>query len=248
MAAYFTKGYMGWLIALGIVIVILLFLVEMTIRSVNVRMICYARRLERLMGHGDDPTPSDAQKYGFGHFMDAKPRKTWKAWWDATCDSALRVGAIFPYGAAVVILVGGVCLASKLEPKSSPQSEVPPLAVLETFLGHLAGGKFDAAYKLVAPSSKKYGDPNVNNAALDYASFLKELHAPKLKGSTGDPIEQATGDMRGKFKDYELGTWRWDNEKRFRVWVTFDKWDLDEVLIVHEGRSWYIADPIHIIR
>jgi len=151
---------------------------------------------------------------------------------------------------SLIWLAGCSSVSEKKElsaPGNAAREEMPPLAVLETFLGHLAAGQFDAAYKLVAPSSKENGDPIAYNAALDYASFLKELQPPKLE-TWGEDTDQPTANIRDKFKGYELGKSRWEDEKRFRVWVTFQKWDRDEVLIVHEDGSWYIADPIHIIR
>ena len=127
------------------------------------------------------------------------------------------------------------------------QAQVPPLAVLETFLGHLAAGQINAAYKLVAPSSKENGDPIAYHAALDYASFLKELQPPKLE-TWGEGSDQPSGDIRDKFKNYETGNSRWETKTRFRVFITCGKSDTDEVLLVYERGQWYVADPVHIIR
>jgi len=115
------------------------------------------------------------------------------------------------------------------------------LGVLETFLGALASKDFKVAYALVAPSSKKRGDPIAYRARLDYKAFLGEL-SPHVDDDTAP-----SGGLR-KFMGYELGDRRWESPDRFRVLVTFQGWDNDEVLIVQENGKWYVADPIHIIR
>jgi hypothetical protein len=48
------------------------------------------------------------------------------------------------------------------------------MGVLETFLGALASKNFKVAYGLVAPSSKKHGDPIAYKAPLDYKTFFTE--------------------------------------------------------------------------
>jgi hypothetical protein len=122
------------------------------------------------------------------------------------------------------------------------------IAVLESFLGCLADGDFEGAYALVAPSSKEAGDPIAYNAPLDYESFVKELTPPSIKTIGEGHDEPTNADVRQKFVGYELGVSRWETPTRFRIWVTFQKWDKDEVTLVREGDSWYVADPIHIIR
>jgi hypothetical protein len=113
--------------------------------------------------------------------------------------------------------------------------------VLETFLGHLATADVEKAYSLVAPSSKKRGDPIAYRAPLDYKSFLREL-APHMEDDTAPPK------TLWKFLDYRLGKHRWETPLRFRIMVVFQRWDRDEVLIVREKKRWYVADPIHMIR
>ena len=115
------------------------------------------------------------------------------------------------------------------------------MGVLETFLGALASKDFRTAYELVAPSSKKHGDPIAYNTPLNYKSFLGELSLHVSDDTSAD------GGLR-KFMGYKLGDHRWESPDRFRVLVTFQGWDRDEVLIVREDGKWYVADPIHIIR
>ena len=104
--------------------------------------------------------------------------------------------------------------------------------MLESFLGYLAQGDYERAYRLVAPSSKKQGDPIAYRARLDYEAFLRELRARS----------------RRKFVEYALGNHRWESPSRFRIKVIFPAGDIDEALIVREEKGWYVADPIHIIR
>ncbi len=107
-----------------------------------------------------------------------------------------------------------------------------PMAVLETFLGLLTEKQLEAAYGHIAPSSKAKGDPIAYNTPLDYESFVAE--AEKV-----DPQ---------KFAGYRIGASRWQGEHLYRVMVTLDGWDNDEVMIVKQEGRWYVADPIHIIR
>jgi len=132
---------------------------------------------------------------------------------------------------------------SRDEPSARPVGlpDDRAMGVLETFLGALAGRDFKTAYGLVAPSSKKHGDPIAYRASLNYKSFLKEL-APHVEDGT-----TPSGSLR-KFTGYALGRRRWESPERFRVFVTFQGGDRDEVLIVRENDRWYVADPIHIIR
>jgi hypothetical protein len=126
-------------------------------------------------------------------------------------------------------------------PSQRAIDEVHALGALENFLGVLASKDFKTAYGLVAPSSKKHGDPIAYRAPLGYAAFLKELSP---HGEDGASLP----DTLQKFIGYELGARRWESPSRLRVLVTFQGWDRDEVLIVREDSKWYIADPIHIIR
>jgi hypothetical protein len=126
-------------------------------------------------------------------------------------------------------------------PSQRAVDEGHALGALESFLGALASKDFKTAYGLVAPRSKKHGDPIAYRAPLGYAAFLKEL-SPHGKDDASPP------DTLQKFTGYELGARRWESPIRLRVLVTFQGWDRDDVLIVREDSKWYIADPIHIIR
>lgn len=113
------------------------------------------------------------------------------------------------------------------------------VAVLETFLGALAAGEVERAYKLVAPSSKKNGDPIAYRAKLDFESFIWELRGGILEtGRDPDP----------KFFQYQFGESRWESENCFRIWIHFAGGDNDEAMILRESDTWYVADPVHIIR
>jgi hypothetical protein len=129
---------------------------------------------------------------------------------------------------------------------------VEPVAVLETFLGRLAAKDYSGAYSLVAPSSKKNGDPIAYHIPVDFRSFLAELEPfsrPLRCGSTESQTLVCPNNLYvRKFARYAMGGYRWENASRFRIVVVLDGWDTDEVLLVREDGRWYVADPIHIIR
>lgn len=108
-----------------------------------------------------------------------------------------------------------------------------PLATLREFLKYLAAGNDEAAYELIAPSTKKNGDPIVREGALDMNTFLAEL--PDLED-------------RRKFAINEVVGAREDPNGRIHITIVQDGWDTDETLLANEGGGWFVADPIHIIR
>lgn len=114
-----------------------------------------------------------------------------------------------------------------------------PIGVVETLLGRLAAGELEAAYGLVAPSSKKKGAPIAYRAKLDYRSFLREVQSQ---------FSDAGEDPYPKFRQYKLGKHRWQTKTCFRIWIHFQGGDNDEAMVVREQGAWYVADPMHIIR
>ena len=116
-------------------------------------------------------------------------------------------------------------------PLLGEDSEIEPIHQLIRFLSYLSHSEDRHAYALIAPSSIRTGDPIAYHAALDWASFSKELDTE-----------------RQKFAKYHLGNLRWESPDRLRVFVHFEGDDNDEVLLIRENAQWRVADPIHIIR
>ena len=84
--------------------------------------------------------------------------------------------------------------AMTLQRIERPEAEA--VQVLEKFLAKLAVGKIQDAYQLVAPSSKKTGDPIAYKTPLDPASFKREVDRMR---SDAAPVPYP------KFAQYKLG-------------------------------------------
>ena len=110
--------------------------------------------------------------------------------------------------------------------------------MVEVFLAHLAHGRLEAAYALVAPSSKENGDPIAHKTPLDYKNFVVEMR----RYQSDDEQTQLP-----KFAQYEFGESHYENENIFRIRIDFGG-DRDDALIVKEKGTWYVADPVHISR
>jgi hypothetical protein len=135
-----------------------------------------------------------------------------------------------------VLIVLGVCAASVCAEERLEMADPP--AVLKAFMNRMAQGKIEKAYELVAPSSKKNGDPIAYQTPLDLASFRRELEG----------IGYSDGEFPfPKFANYRVGKQRQQTKDIFRIFIHMGG-DNDEAMIVREQGRWYIADPVHIIR
>ncbi len=111
----------------------------------------------------------------------------------------------------------------------APSAE--PIHQLVRFLSYVTHGNNRHAFDLIAPETKKNGDPIAYDSPVDWKSFLNEL-----------PVN------RKKFGQYHLGKIRWESPHCFRIFVHFSGGDNDEVMMVRKDGKWFVADPIHIIR
>ena len=107
-----------------------------------------------------------------------------------------------------------------------------PDAVLTDFLSALSNDDVNTAYALIAPSTKRLGDPIAYLAPVDREAFATEVAARPP----------------AKFAAYRIGKRRSDGPNRVRLFVHFTNGDNDETLLLREGDRWYVADPVHIIR
>jgi hypothetical protein len=140
----------------------------------------------------------------------------------------LRWFVAVAFGASLGLLVSATAHVDA-EADESAQDSVEE--ALRGFLSALAKGEIEGAYALVAPTTKEKGDA-IAGVKVDYDSFAKEAKA--------QPPE--------KFGTYKLGKRRQEKEDRVRIFLHFKDGDTDETLLVREGKRWYVADPIHIIR
>lgn len=138
----------------------------------------------------------------------------------------------------VLLCVASSSLAGRLQAEERLEM-ADPATVLHTFMKRLATGQLEKAYVLVAPSSKKNGDPIANRAPLDFASFRREVEA--MRNDIADEIPFP------KFSGYRTSTQRRPAPDLVRITIHMGG-DNDETMIVRENGRWYVADPLHIIR
>ena len=108
-----------------------------------------------------------------------------------------------------------------------------PDNTLNDFISAVITQDYELAYSLVAPSSKRDGDPIAYNADLDFDSFCMEI----------DRISASE-----KFQVHRIGATRVESSERVRIKVVFQESDRDESLLIREEGRWFLADPIHLIR
>ena len=106
------------------------------------------------------------------------------------------------------MIVLGLCAANVYAEERLEMADPP--AVLKAFMSRMAQGKIEKAYELVAPSSKKNGDPIAYQTPLDLASFRRELEG--LGYSDGEfPFP--------KFANYRVGKQRQQTKAIFRIFI-----------------------------
>lgn len=158
----------------------------------------------------------------------------------------------------LILLLSATALSASVKPPASPDGasiltathpgcsgsskgkEAKAIKSLRVFLSLLAEGSYSRAYSLIAPRSKRAGDPVAYHAPLSYESFVAEL---TLYPSTHLAVRR-----NRKFREYELALSRWESPTRLLIGLNFYAGDRDEAVMVCERGRWFVVNPLHIIR
>ena len=108
--AFKQKHMAGWLIALGILGIGLLFLVQMAYQVVASRFIIYSGDLEDEILRNPD-TEVSRPELALTNVISVGTRQDWREFWDLAWKVFFRVRGGLPYLVAMLFLVGGVLIA-----------------------------------------------------------------------------------------------------------------------------------------